>query len=75
MTHYIEISYIITNFPEETNSDIKDLAEKYQGIQTDRIHATESLKLEFLFQHFEQASWFTADIQRYYPEISLGTLS
>ncbi len=75
MTHYVEISYITSNFPEETNSDIKALAQKYQGIQTDKIYFSEKLKLEYLFQHFEQVSWFTADIQRYYPEVSLGTLS
>ena len=75
MTHYIEISYTIANFPKETDSYVKDLAQKYQGLQTNRIYASEKLKLEFLFQHFEQASWFTADIQRLYPKVSLGTLS
>ena len=75
MPHYLEISYSHEQGASEMDAALKELAGKYSG----RISASESRgdrqSLEFMFPHFAQCSWFSADIQANHPSVSVDRFS
>ena len=75
MPHYLEISYSQEQGSEELDNALKDLAGKYSG----RISASSARgdrhSLEFIFPHFAQCSWFSADIQANHPSVVVERFS
>ena len=75
MPHYIEISYSDEQTTEELDRALKDLAGKYSGQVSGSSASDGRQRLEFIFPHFAQCSWFSADIQANHPSVTVERFS
>ena len=75
MPHYLEVSYSDEQTTEELDDALKDLAGKYSGQVSGSSASGDRRKLEFIFPHFAQCSWFSADIQANHPSVTVERFS
>ncbi len=75
MPHYLEVSYSDEQTAEELDDALKDLAGKYSGQVSGSRADGGRRKLEFIFPHFAQCSWFSADIQANHPAVVVERFS
>ena len=75
MPHYLEVSYSDEEGSEELDGALKDLAGKYSGKVSGSSDRDDRRSLEFIFPHFAQCSWFSADIQTNHPSVTVERFS
>ena len=75
MPHYLEISYSGDQNSSEIDNALKELAGKYAGKISGSSASGDRHSLEFMFPHFAQCSWFSADIQANHPSVTVDRFS
>ena len=75
MPHYLEISYSGDKDSSEIDDALKKLAGKYAGKISGASASGDRHSLEFMFPHFAQCSWFSADIQANHPLVTVDRFS
>ena len=75
MPHYLEISYSDEQNSGELDAAMKELAGKYDGRISGSSASGDRHSLEFMFPHFAQCSWFSADIQANHPSVKVERFS
>ena len=75
MPHYLEISYSNEQSSGDLGSALRDLAGKYSGKISESSAGGGRRRLEFIFPHFAQCSWFSADIQANHPAVVVERFS
>ena len=75
MPHYLEISYSGDKDSSAIDDALKDLAGKYAGKISGSSASGDRHSLEFMFPHFAQCSWFSADIQANHPSVTVDRFS
>ena len=75
MPHYLEISYSGEQGSGEMDEALKELAGKYSGRVSGSDTKGDRHSLEFMFPHFAQCSWFSADIQANHPSVKVERFS
>ena len=75
MPHYLEISYSGDENSSEIDDALKELAGKYAGKISGSSARGDRHSLEFMFPHFAQCSWFSADIQANHPSVTVDRFS
>ena len=75
MPHYLEISYSNEQSSGDLGSALRDLASKYSGKASASSARGDRQSVEFIFPHFAQCSWFSADIQANHPSVTVERFS
>lgn len=75
MPHYLEISYSEEQGSGGLDEALRDLAGKYAGKVSGSNTSGDRRSLEFMFPHFAQCSWFSADIQANHPSVKVERFS
>ena len=75
MPHYLEISYSNEQSSGDLGDTLRDLAGKYSGKASASSARGDRQSVEFIFPHFAQCSWFSADIQANHPSVKIERFS
>ena len=75
MPHYLEISYSNEQSSGDLGDTLRDLAGKYAGKASASSAKGDRHSVEFMFPHFAQCSWFSADIQANHPTVKIERFS
>ena len=75
MPHYLEISYSNEQSSGDLGDTLRDLAGKYSGKASASNTEGDRHGMEFIFPHFAQCSWFSADIQANHPSVKIERFS
>ena len=75
MPHYLEISYSNEQSSGDLGDTLRGLAGKYSGKASASNTEGDRQSVEFIFPHFAQCSWFSADIQANHPSVKIERFS
>ena len=75
MPHYLEISYSNEQSSGDLDIALRDLAGRYSGKASASSAKGDRHSVEFIFPHFAQCSWFSADIQANHPSVTVERFS
>ena len=75
MPHYVEISYSDEQDGGDLAGALRALAVKYDGKASGAKAEGGRRSIEFIFPHFAQCSWFSADLQANHPQVTVDRFS